>query len=270
MSNPTPPNSLPNTQTGMSQYRARPSEKARISDLLALLPVDANSVLDIGARDGFISKLLIDRFASVTALDLEMPVIDDARIQCVEGNITALGIPDNSFDIVFCAEVLEHIPCHLLQTACNELGRVARRYLLVGVPYKQDLRVGRCTCQSCGKFNPPYGHVNSFDERFLSGLFPGFSVAKTSFVGETDARTNFVSSALMNMAGNPYGTYSQDEPCIHCGSSMKHPPERRVWQRVCTKLAHWGNKMQPARNAKRGNWIHMLLEKHDGEVAPIV
>jgi hypothetical protein len=245
----------------LTEYRNSPAEKARVGDLLGLLPASGKRALDIGARDGFISMLLTDHFSTVTALDLETPVIAHERIQCVKGDITSLEFADDSFDLVLCAEVLEHIPTHLLATACDELARVSCEFLLIGVPYKQDIRVGRTTCNRCGEVNPPYGHVNTFDERRLRALFPGFAVARQSFVGESDEKTNRVSCALMDMAGNPYGTYSQDEPCIHCGADLTGPVTRKLWQKVATKLAFVGLALQKPFLEPHGNWIHMLLRK---------
>src|SRR5262245_36438300 len=180
----------------LTEYRAGASERMRIADLMRLLPGNLDSVVDIGARDGFISKLLAEHFPNVTALDLEEPRIDDERIRCVKGDVTSLNFPDASFDLVFCAEVIEHIPGRKLDRACGELSRVAREYLLIGVPYKQDLRVGRLTCQACGKKNPPWGHVNSFDQDSLKELFPEFEVGGMSFVGEVDECTNPFSTFL--------------------------------------------------------------------------
>lgn len=245
----------------LTDYRNSALDRARVSDLMTLLPERGASVLDIGARDGFISKILADHFSLVTALDLEQPAIEHERIQCVKGDITALHFADASFNLVFCAEVLEHIPPHLLETACRELARVAKNYVLVGVPYKQDIRVGRTTCRSCGKANPPWGHVNSFDDDRIVKLFPGCTIAKLSFVGETSARTNPLSCALMDLAGNPYGTYSQEEPCIHCGVNLESPPDRRLWQKVLTKAAYIGMSAQIPFVKTHPNWIHMLLRK---------
>ncbi|TAM43291.1 MAG: class I SAM-dependent methyltransferase [Burkholderiaceae bacterium] len=246
----------------LTEYRNSISEKARVDDLMRLLPGEKlPAVLDIGARDGFISKLLIDHCSIVTALDLEQPAIEHERIRCVKGDITALYFADASFNLVFCAEVLEHIPTHLLRTACLELARVSSDYVLIGVPYKQDIRCGRSTCGTCGKINPPWGHVNRFDEDRLRELFPEFTVIKQSFVGETDAQTNALSCGLMDMAGNPYGTYSQQEPCINCGASLKPPPERRLWQKVLTKVAFTTTSIQKKFVAPHPNWIHMLLHR---------
>lgn len=217
--------------------------------------------LDVGARDGFISRLLAGHFPFVTALDLELPSIDHERVQSVKGNIAALDFPDASFDLVFCAEVLEHIPKDLLGTACREMARVSKEYVLIGVPYKQDIRVGRTTCGCCGKVNPPWGHVNTFDEDQLSRLFPGFSLFKESFVGQTSSRTNALSCALMDVAGNPYGTYSQEEPCVHCGKKLTGPPKRTFLQKVATKAAFLGVKAQSLFVRPQPNWIHRLIKK---------
>ena len=48
----------------------------------------------------------------------------------VAGDVTNLDFPDRSFDCVFCAEVLEHIPVNLLEVACRELTRVTNEYLV--------------------------------------------------------------------------------------------------------------------------------------------
>lgn len=245
----------------LCEYRNSDIEKQRVADLMGLLPDNIETALDIGARDGFISNLLAERFPRVTALDLERPSIEHERIHCVKGDVTALNFPDASFDLVFCAEVLEHIPSKMLGKACNELSRVSNRYVLVGVPYKQDIRVGRTTCRACGKKNPPWGHVNSFDESRLRRLFQACVTVKISFVGISDAGTNLISCLLMDIAGNPYGTYSQDEPCVHCGAALKSPPERALWEKVLTRAAFLARNAQRPFLRPHPNWVHVLFEK---------
>lgn len=245
----------------LTDYRNSESEQARISDLMRLTPAGGTSALDIGARDGYLSKLLAQRFERVTALDLTKPIFEFPRVQCVQGDITALQLADASFDLVFCAEVLEHIPPMMLETACRELARVAKTHVLIGVPYKQDIRLGRTTCANCGGINPPWGHVNSFDEQRLAKLFPGFVIASQSLVGTSDAATNDVSTWLMDLAGNPYGTYVQDEPCVHCEHTLQSPPDRQLWQKVATKLAFACLGLQKPFLKTHGNWIHVLLTR---------
>jgi hypothetical protein len=236
-------------------------ELERVHKLIDAIPKEGGSVLDAGARDGYLSTLLANHFEIVTALDQKKPEIRHAKIVAVQGDITSLEYPDDSFDCVMCAEVLEHIPQPLLKRACGELQRVTRRHLLIGVPYKQDIRVSRTTCYTCGKKNPPWGHVNIFDERRLKSSFPGLHAEKISHVGRTTAVTNAVSTFLMDLAGNPYGTYSQEESCVHCGARLREPPPRNLFKKVCTKAAFWLNDAQARFVQPRPIWIHMLFRK---------
>ena len=76
---------------------------------MQLVPSGYSTVLDAGARDGYYSKLLVNKFAHVTALDLHKPSIVHDRVHCLEGDITSLNFADRSFDVVLCSEVLEHV-----------------------------------------------------------------------------------------------------------------------------------------------------------------
>ena len=243
------------------KYRESKQEIERVNDLFNLMGHGGFTVLDIGARDGYLSCKLLDKFIKVTALDLNTPDITNKNIECVAGNVCALNFDDNSFDLVLCTEVLEHIPTNLLQKACSEISRVAKKHVIIGVPYKQDIRVGRTTCFSCGGISPPWGHVNVFDEKNLERLFSGLRLNKVSYVGLTTMRTNCISAYLMDFAGNPYGTYDQEEPCMYCGTLLKYPPNRNLLKKIATKLAVYIDKLGPFSKIMRPNWIHIDFEK---------
>ena len=243
-------------------YHEKGAERLRTSDLLALALHANGSALDIGARDGYHARLLADRFDKVTALDLTLPEIEDPRVECVAGDVTKLSFVDDSFDLVVCSEVLEHIEPSLLAVACSELARVTRGHLLIGVPYKQDTRVGRTTCVACGARNPPWGHVNRFDELRLRKLFAGLAFERIHLVGVNDDATNAFSSSLMDLAGNPYGTYGQDEPCVVCGAAIVEAPRQRLHHKVLAKAGFWALKATKPFKPEHPNWIHLLLRKH--------
>ena len=247
--------------TDLSRYRGREREQLRARDLVSLMPTSGRRALDVGARDGHYARLLSDRFEHVTALDLQQPVIEGENIDCVAGDVTKLNFADGHFDFVLCAQVLEHIPRVQLQGACDELGRVSRKYLLVGVPYKQDIRAGRSTCSVCGGKNPPWGHVNRFDERTLTALFPAFRVQRISYVDHIHDSTNFLSTWLMDLAGNPEGTYQQEEPCIHCNAKLLPPGKQAFPRRVAGKAAVLSRKMLAPFKRSHPIWIHVLFAK---------
>jgi 2-polyprenyl-3-methyl-5-hydroxy-6-metoxy-1,4-benzoquinol methylase len=247
----------------LEKYRASDSEKARTADLFRIMPRGRTSVLEIGARDGYFSRPLTERFVEVTALDLEKPTFEFPRVTTIAGDVTHLQFPDGSFDCVLCAEVLEHIPA--VEQAARELARVARHEIIIGVPFRQDIRSDRTRCPKCKKTNPPWAHVNTFDERRLEQLFPGLAIKSKSFVGSTKDMTNAISAMLMDMAGNPWGTYYQDEPCIHCGAVLAPPPERRSFlSRVSAGVAVRLDQLQMLFAKPHANWIHIVFSKDGG------
>jgi len=251
--------SMSTNLAALAAYRNSPAEVARTRDLMAIVPKNLSTVLDIGARDGHFSRLLTEHFEYVTALDLTMPQFDFDRVRPIQGDVTELPFPDNNFDVVFCAEVLEHVLA--LQKACSEIVRVARHAVVIGVPYRQDTRLDRTTCNHCGETNPPWGHVNTFDEHKVSRLFPECRTIKTSFVGSSSNRTNPLSTWLMDLAGNPWGVYDQEEPCIHCGKQMSPPTSRSIAQKCIAAIALRLNQLESRFSPSHPNWIHMVLQK---------
>jgi ubiquinone/menaquinone biosynthesis C-methylase UbiE len=241
------------------KYRSTVSEQERTADLMRLLPEGRHSVLEIGARDGHFSQLLASRFEEVVALDLDRPDFEISGVTPVKGDVTALEFEDNRFDCIVCTEVLEHV--EKLREAADEISRVARHEVLIGVPYRQDTRLGRTTCRTCGSSNPPWGHVNQFDQPKLSALFDSLKPMTVSLVSENRAGTNALSTWLLDKGGNPWGTYDQDEPCIHCGSRIVQPFRRSGLQRTSSAVGHLLQKLQSPWIRPHANWIHMLFQK---------
>lgn len=250
-----------NSHENLDSYRAGEAEQKRIQSLLGLIPEKGESALDIGARDGYIARLLTRYFESVTALDLEKPRVADQRITCVQGNALSLQFPDDCFDVVLCAEVLEHIPASDLSQACSEIARVSRRGAIIGVPYRQDIRVGRSTCAHCGTANPPWGHANVFDESRLRKLFHGMQWSRGEYVGENKDKTNPLSVFLLDYAGNPFGTYGQSENCAYCNKHIGKPSPRTILQKLATRVGCLINKTQSLFVTPHPNWINVYFSK---------
>jgi SAM-dependent methyltransferase len=94
-------------------------------EILRILRVDA-TVLDLGAGDGLVGKMgfrgLVRRVSGVDPDPrvLENPLLDEAKI----GRAESIPYPDESFDVVFANNVLEHIESPDL--AFREISRVLK------------------------------------------------------------------------------------------------------------------------------------------------
>jgi hypothetical protein len=91
--------------------------------------------------------------------------------------------------------------------------------------------------------------------------FPRCGLSKTSFVGSTNDRSNPLSILLMDLAGNPWSVYEQDEPYIHCGKQMSPLGPRPFAHKLIATMALWLNRLQSPFNPTPPNWIHMVFQK---------
>jgi len=104
-------------------------------------------ILDAGAGYGIYSLTLAERGYSVDAIDLEKGRTDalnarkkerralDEKITVYTGSITALPFQNNSYDLIICSDVIEHIKDDA--KAVSELARVLapQGTLVITVPY---------------------------------------------------------------------------------------------------------------------------------------
>ena len=106
-------------------------------NLTATKKVD--SILDVGCGEGFtlnrlkekgIGKKLEGIEYLKAAIELGHKTYPNINIK--QGNIYNLPYKDNSFDLVLCTEVLEHLDDP--QKGLKELVRVSKKYLVVSVP----------------------------------------------------------------------------------------------------------------------------------------
>ncbi|MBL8862946.1 MAG: class I SAM-dependent methyltransferase [Planctomycetes bacterium] len=169
-------------------YRTTPEEeeswKHRRTLVHRLLPADAvTSVLDVGCGDGALAEDLGDRYGCpVLGIDLAAGRTAYARSRSrharfAQASVYALPFPDQAFDLVTCTDLLEHLddPTRAMQ----ELVRVARRAVIVTVPYK--IQIEKTLCTHCGKDYFLYGHQHSFGEHGLRDLARAAGARATRF-----------------------------------------------------------------------------------------
>jgi len=97
--------------------------------LLKVLRRGTAKILEIGVGNGFTSKYLKERNLNVITFDVEAGLSPDAV-----GSVLKLPFVSESFDVVVCCEVLEHLPYSEFSKALKEIHRVSRKHVVLSLP----------------------------------------------------------------------------------------------------------------------------------------
>jgi SAM-dependent methyltransferase len=110
----------------------------QINEITSLAP---KSILEIGIGNGLVSDYLRKRGFNVTTMD-----IDEALKPDKIGSALSIPFPRNSFELVGCFEVLEHLPYQDFPKALCEIYRVSGKCAVLSLPdcgrvYRVDIQI---------------------------------------------------------------------------------------------------------------------------------
>jgi len=141
-------------------------------NILSQTPSFTNAI-DIGCGEGYLLFRLSERKKErLYGLDLSEGRINTTKkyvpsASLLRGDVLSLPFPDNSFDIVFCSELLEHITDY--KKVVDELIRISKRSIIITVP--NELPLVSVMCPKCKTKHFLDGHVNFFTEHNLKAIF---------------------------------------------------------------------------------------------------
>lgn len=129
----------------VEKIRGEPDDPWRFRYTAKALPPAFDSLLDVGCGEGrWLSYLQRRRPGPrLTGIELSATRVEEIQRSAPGFRVEVGGLPDlpyddDAFDVVTCLEVVEHIPDW--KTAVTELLRVARRRVIITVPYRERIR----------------------------------------------------------------------------------------------------------------------------------
>lgn len=115
------------------------------AEVVARLPF--HSMLDAGTGNGHLVRLMRKHGKNAWGIELSEAALKQECLDLLEkgvveaGVLTNLPYADNSFDLVFSADVLEHIHEDEADRVVSELVRVSRRHLFLSISLKPHTKV---------------------------------------------------------------------------------------------------------------------------------
>jgi len=195
------------------------------------VPRDAKKILELGSGDGIVFNKLRKAGHDPVAFDISRIALKHIESnKLIQGTANNLPFSSNSFDLVIACEVLEHIPNVAFSSVLEEIKRVAKKYILITVPYNEKLKINYACCQKCGCiFNGAY-HVRSFQKDDIKFLFKNFRCIKMNEIVRilNPDRTFSFELYIRQHIANEYLYIGPSVKCPLC-SSLVNEKTNRNW-----------------------------------------
>jgi len=166
------------------------ANQQRIEFTAAMVPTDVRSLCDVGCGNGVFVNYLADKkySFSIMAIDRSVAALKYVRTEKKEGDLSAIPLDDASYDCVTCLEVIEHLPYGAYEKGLTELARVAKKYIIVSVPFQELLEERHNQCPSCKTIFNHDLHLRNFDDEKMKSLLSahGFSLTQLDHLGAAD------------------------------------------------------------------------------------
>jgi SAM-dependent methyltransferase len=239
------------------------ANRNRIEATLRLVPGDTTSILDLGCGQGVITNHL-SATVTTTAFDLSAAALKHvaASARRVQGSGLALPFRDQSFDLVLASEVIEHFPDAEQAAILAEITRVARKYVLIGVPAEEDIAGATVRCTSCGVFYHVNHHYRSYNAAAMERL-TGWKLFRLDACGGPRALVHPLLRWLGRRVGGTFET--PHALCPTCASPYVVKPSPLPSLALKASNVLW--RRMTGRQKLRSHWI--ALYSKEGQAADL-
>ncbi len=234
----------------------------KIDVILKMIPKDVSSIIDVGCGDGAITNVLSKHY-DVSAIDISPEALKflDGKVHGKVSSAENIDFDNESFDLVFSSEMLEHLDVNTLQAAVAELKRISKKYILLSVPNDEKLRKRFTKCSSCRHEFHIYCHYHSFTLSKIKELFNGHTHMTHEVCGVFDKPSINLISFLKNRIANSYFFVDSIKLiCPSCNSALNRI-KLNLGQKIIFAGLQLLQVLMVSFIAPKKDWIVILLKK---------
>ncbi len=156
--------------------------KEKLSIIFDIIPKGVNTLLDVGCGDGAISDKLAQKY-KVVSLDRSFNAVKSVSKNKIQASSSYLPFPDNSFDLVFSSELIEHLPDAVFSDTLKEMDRVTKKYILLTFPNDENIEKQLVRCPKCEYiFNKTF-HLQSINKERIEKFFADYRIINSFETG---------------------------------------------------------------------------------------
>lgn len=212
----------------------------------SLVTATVGSVLDLGAGDGALAKVL-DEQSCGPYLSIDR---DHSLNVAIVADASAIPARSGSISCVVANEILEHLQDDVFESAVAEIARVSLDRIVVSVPNAEQLELDSFWCPSCRSVSNEHGHVRSIGLSDLteSALFDGYGAAEVLVVGPPRVQSHrWARYMRVALHYNP-----RSSVCSVCGTGA---PKSRGVVRYLGRLISLAGRVKSGRPEVEGRWL---------------
>ncbi|MGE0625210.1 MAG: class I SAM-dependent methyltransferase [Pseudomonadales bacterium] len=213
-------------------------QKNLVQAIVDFFPKGVDSLLDVGCGDGKLTKVIAETLSMTTfrGLDISEEALSRCDFPTDLGSADHLPYEDSLFDCVMSTDMLEHLSDDIVQAAVSEMFRVAGKWVILSVPYRENLLLGMTRCKACGN---PF-HVNWHQRRYthneIDTLIPkGWGVRAIVLSGEKWVRMHPVEIMFRRAVLGEWSGW-ENAVCPECGSPSMDPEIMKPLDREVARL----------------------------------
>ncbi len=207
-------------------------QKLLLEKVFSMLPKDIESILDVGCGNGVITNQLPDN-KHVCGMDISDEALKYVNRETKVGSIDKLPFGNDEFDLILSTDTIEHLPIEIYDNGLKEIQRVAKKYLLIAVPYKEDLELAKAKCSKCGCEYHINWHLRSLDIKKLIDDIgtEKFNLYSVGFSGDSWPYYCDVVDKIDRVANNNFHKWDR-AICPLCGSNETVQPNNETIEAI--------------------------------------